>query len=88
MAEFPGRVERLDSVHTILFGESGTLTLPEPEVIDAADIPPEQFALTGRLARAVARATGATEPLAAMEEPSRARRVRGRGAAARSALVL
>ena len=70
-------IERLADIDTILFDKTGTLTLPEPEVINAVDIPPERLALAGRLAlasrhplaAAVARAAGAREPLAAIEEP-------------------
>jgi Cu2+-exporting ATPase len=84
-------VERLASVDTILFDKTGTLTLPEPEVINAADIPPERLALAGRLAlasrhplaAAVARAAGATEPLAAIEEPGQGVRCEFEGVALR-----
>jgi len=69
-------IECLAGVDTILFDKTGTLTLPEPQVINAADIPPERLALAGRLAlasrhplaAAVARAAGAKELLAAVEE--------------------
>lgn len=84
-------VECLASVDTILFDKTGTLTLPEPEVINAADIPPERLALAGRLAlasghplaAAVARAAGATEPLAAIEEPGQGVRCEFEGVALR-----
>jgi Cu2+-exporting ATPase len=71
-------IERLADVDTILLDKTGTLTLPEPEVVNAADVPPDALALAGRLALnsrhplagAVARAACAAEPLAgAVEEP-------------------
>ncbi len=71
-------IERLADVDTILLDKTGTLTLPEPEVVNAADLSPDVLALAGRLAlasrhplaAAVARAARATEPLAgAIEEP-------------------
>jgi Cu2+-exporting ATPase len=70
-------IERLAGVDTILFDKTGTLTLPEPEVINAADLPADRRALAGRLAlasrhplaAAVARASRAKAPLAAIEEP-------------------
>jgi Cu2+-exporting ATPase len=71
-------IERLAEVDTVLLDKTGTLTLPEPEVINAGDFPPADLALAGRLAllsrhplaAAVARAAGAKEPLAgAVEEP-------------------
>jgi P-type Cu2+ transporter len=84
-------VERLASVDTIVFDKTGTLTLPEPELINAADIPPERLVLAGRLAlasrhplaAAVARAAGATEPLAAIEEPGQGVRCEFEGVALR-----
>jgi P-type Cu2+ transporter len=71
-------IERLADVDTVLLDKTGTLTLPEPEVINATDFSPAVLALAGRLAllsrhplaAAVARAAGAREPLAgAVEEP-------------------
>ncbi|EJW09622.1 Type cbb3 cytochrome oxidase biogenesis protein CcoI [Rhodovulum sp. PH10] len=70
-------IERLASVDTIVLDKTGTLTLPQPELCDTA-VSPEVLALAGRLAlssrhplaAAVARAAGATVPLAeAVEEP-------------------
>jgi Cu2+-exporting ATPase len=71
-------IERLAEVDTVLLDKTGTLTLPEPEVVNAGDFPPADLALAGRLAllsrhplaAAVARAAGASKPLAgAIEEP-------------------
>jgi Cu2+-exporting ATPase len=70
-------IERLAGVDTILFDKTGTLTLPEPEAVNAADIPADRLALAGRLAlasrhplaAAVARAANANVPLSAVEEP-------------------
>jgi Cu2+-exporting ATPase len=84
-------LERLAGVDTILFDKTGTLTLPEPEVVNAADIPPARLALAGRhalasrhpLAAAVARASGAKEPLAAIEEPGQGVRTIHKGVAMR-----
>jgi Cu2+-exporting ATPase len=84
-------IERLADIDTILFDKTGTLTVPEPEVINAADIPPERLALAGRLAlasrhplaAAVARAAGAREPLAAIEEPGQGVRGEFEGVALR-----
>jgi P-type Cu2+ transporter len=84
-------VERLASVDTIVFDKTGTLTLPEPGLINVADIPPERLVLAGRLAlasrhplaAAVARAAGATEPLAAIEEPGQGVRCEFQGVALR-----
>src|SRR6266545_1745979 len=60
-------IERLADVDTVVFGKTGTLTLPQPEAVNAADIPPERLELAGRLAlasshplaAAIARAAGA-----------------------------
>jgi Cu2+-exporting ATPase len=84
-------IERLAGIDTILLDKTGTLTLPEAEVINAADIPPERLALAGRLAlasrhplaAAVARAACATEPLAAIEEPGQGVRGEFEGVALR-----
>jgi len=84
-------IDRLADIDTILFDKTGTLTLPEPEVINAVDIPPERLALAGRLAlasghplaAAVARAAGAREPLAAIEEPGQGVRGEFEGVALR-----
>jgi len=81
-------IERLAAVDTILFDKTGTLTLPEPEVVNAADIPPDAFALAGRLAlasrhplaAAIARATNAKVPLSAIEEPAEGVRSEANGA--------
>jgi len=71
-------IERLADVDTVLLDKTGTLTLPEPEVVNTTDVSPAALALAGRLAllsrhplaTAVARAAGAREPLiGAVEEP-------------------
>src|SRR6266540_3219097 len=71
-------IERLADVDTVVFDKTGTLTLPQPEAVNAADVPPDVLALAGRLAlasshplaAAVARAAGAKTPLeGAVEEP-------------------
>jgi Cu2+-exporting ATPase len=65
-------------VDTVVLDKTGTLTLPQPEVVNAADVPPEVLALAGRLAlasshplaAAIARAAGAKVPLdGVIEEP-------------------
>jgi len=70
-------IERLADVDTVVFDKTGTLTLPEAEIVNSADIPPEHFALAGRLAltsrhplaATLARAAGAKLPLeGAVEE--------------------
>jgi len=62
----------------VIFDKTGTLTLPELEVVNAAGIPADVFALAGQLAlsshhplaAAVAKAAGARSPLVgAAEEP-------------------
>lgn len=73
----PDSIERLARVDTILFDKTGTLTEPQPELVNAADLPHERLALAGRLALSsrhplaavVVRATGATAPICAVEEP-------------------
>lgn len=71
-------IERLAEVDWVIFDKTGTLTLPDLEVVNAAGIPEDVFALAGRLAlashhpvaAAVAQAAGAKSPLAgAVEEP-------------------
>jgi Cu2+-exporting ATPase len=71
-------IERLADADTIVLDKTGTLTLPEPDVVNAAQIPAERLMLAGRLAlasrhplaAAVARAAGAKVPLeGALEEP-------------------
>ena len=71
-------IERLAEVDHIIFDKTGTLTLPDLDVVNAAGIPEDVFALAGRLAlashhpvaAAVARAANAKAPLAgAVEEP-------------------
>jgi P-type Cu2+ transporter len=70
-------IERLAEVDRIIFDKTGTLTLPELDVVSAS-IPPEVFALAGRLALAShiirsPRASNARSSLAAVvEEPGRA----------------
>ena len=89
-------------VDCVVFDKTGTLTQPRPALANTADIATEDLALAGRLAlasrhplaRAIAEAAGAREPLAAEEfpgegvsaprrrraRPARLRRlVRGRG---------
>src|SRR5262249_30381836 len=81
-------IERLAAVDTILFDKTGTLTLPEPEVVNAADIPPDAFALAGPLAlasppplsAATARAPNAKVRLSAIEEPAEGVRSEANGA--------
>jgi len=60
-----------------VFDKTGTLTLPQPSLANLVDIAPEDLALAGSLAlaskhplaKAVAAAAGATNPLAAHEFP-------------------
>lgn len=73
----PDSIERLAGVDTILFDKTGTLTDPQPALVNAADLPHERLALAGRLALSsrhplaavLVRATGATSPICAVEEP-------------------
>src|SRR6202166_37992 len=71
-------IERLAEIDWIIFDKTGTLTLPDLEVVNAAGIPADVFALAGQLAlashhpvaAAVARAAGAESPLiGAIEVP-------------------
>src|SRR5207253_2574580 len=71
-------IERLAEVDTVVLDKTGTLTLPEPELVNAQEIPPAVLSLAGRLAltsrhplaAALARAAGAKIPLeGAVEEP-------------------
>ncbi|MGO4870062.1 MAG: heavy metal translocating P-type ATPase [Roseiarcus sp.] len=70
-------LERFADVDTIVFDKTGTLTLPQPSLANFADIAPEDLALAGSLAlaskhplaKAVAVAAGAKNPLAAHEFP-------------------
>ncbi len=70
-------LERFADVDTIVFDKTGTLTLPQPSLANAVDIAPDDLALAGSLAlaskhplaRAVAEAAGAKNPLAAHEFP-------------------
>ena len=70
-------LERLADVDAIVFDKTGTLTLPRPSLANSADVAPEDLALAGSLAlaskhplaRAVAQAAGAKNPLAAHEFP-------------------
>src|SRR6516165_1057923 len=71
-------IERLAEADHVIFDKTGTLTLPELEVVNAANIPPDVFALAGQLAlsshhpvaAAIAQAAGAKSPLVgAVEEP-------------------
>ncbi|WP_461349777.1 heavy metal translocating P-type ATPase [Bradyrhizobium sp. USDA 4451] len=69
-------IERMAEVNRVVFDKTGTLTLPELDVANLANIPEDVVELAGRLAlssrhpvaTAVARAAGASEPLADIEE--------------------
>ncbi|KRQ05473.1 cation-translocating P-type ATPase [Bradyrhizobium manausense] len=70
-------IERLAEADHVIFDKTGTLTLPDLDVTNAADIPPDSFALAGRLAlsshhpvaAAVAQAADAKSPIVgAVEE--------------------
>lgn len=69
-------IERFAAVDHIIFDKTGTLTLPELDVTNAAAIPPETFALAGRVAlssrhpvaAAIARAAKAAAPLPGFQE--------------------
>ncbi len=68
-------LERLAEADTVVFDKTGTLTRPRPVLANAADIDPADLALAGALAlvsrhplaRAIAEASGAKEPIAAEE---------------------
>ena len=70
-------LERLSRSDCVVFDKTGTLTQPRPTLANAADVAPEDLALAGRLAlasrhplaKAIAEAAGAREPLAAEEFP-------------------
>jgi len=70
-------LERLAEADTVVFDKTGTLTQPRPTLANAADIEAADLALAGSLAlssrhplaRAVAEASGAREPIAAEEVP-------------------
>ncbi len=70
-------LERLSRSDCVVFDKTGTLTQPRPTLANAADVAPEDLALAGRLAlasrhplaRAIAEAAGAREPLAVAEFP-------------------
>jgi Cu2+-exporting ATPase len=69
-------IERVAGVDTVVFDKTGTLTLPELDVVNAASVPDDVFALAGRLAlgshhpvaAAVARASQAKAPIAGVTE--------------------
>ncbi|MGY3533345.1 P-type E1-E2 ATPase [Bradyrhizobium embrapense] len=69
-------IERMAEVNRVVFDKTGTLTLLELDVANLANIPEDVVELAGRLAlssrhpvaTAVARAAGASEPLADIEE--------------------
>jgi len=70
-------LERLADVDTIVFDKTGTLTLPQPSLANRDDFTPDELRLAGSLAlaskhplaKAVAAAAQATDPLAAHEFP-------------------
>ena len=70
-------LERLADVDTIVFDKTGTLTLPQPSLANRDDFTPDELKLAGSLAlaskhplaKAVAAAANATDPLAAHEFP-------------------
>ena len=70
-------LERLAQAGTVVFDKTGTLTDPRPELANGADIAPEDLALAGSLAlssrhplaRTIARAARATEPISGHELP-------------------
>src|SRR5271165_124985 len=70
-------LERLAEADTVVFDKTGTLTEPPPILANAADAAPDDLSLAGRLAlasrhplaKAIAEAAGANEPLAAEEFP-------------------
>jgi P-type Cu2+ transporter len=69
-------IERLADVDCVIFDKTGTLTLPDLEVVNAAGIPADVFALAGQLAltshhpvaAAIAQAAGAKSPLMGASE--------------------
>ncbi|MBV8105941.1 MAG: cadmium-translocating P-type ATPase [Hyphomicrobiales bacterium] len=70
-------LERLAEADTVVFDKTGTLTQPRPTLANAADIEAADLALAGSLAlssrhplaKAVAEASGAREPIAVEEVP-------------------
>ena len=70
-------LERLAEADMVVFDKTGTLTQPGPRVANAADICPEDLELAGSLAlasrhplaKAIAEAAGAKEPMVAEEHP-------------------
>ena len=70
-------LERLSRSDCVVFDKTGTLTQPRPTLANAVDVAPEDLALAGRLAlasrhplaKAIAEAAGAREPLAVEEFP-------------------
>ena len=69
-------IERLAEVDCVIFDKTGTLTLPDLEVVNAAGIPADVFALAGQLAlashhpvaAAIAHAANAKSPLPGASE--------------------
>jgi P-type Cu2+ transporter len=69
-------IERLAEVDCVIFDKTGTLTLPDLEVVNAAGIPEDAFALAGQLAlashhpvaAAIAQAASAKSPIAGATE--------------------
>ena len=80
-------IERMAAVDHVIFDKTGTLTLPELDVTNTEAIPPDVFALAGRVAlssrhpvaAAVARAAKAASPLAGFRGRARAGRTRRPG---------
>ena len=42
-------IERLADIDTVVFDKTGTLILPEPEIVNFAEIPADMLVLAGRL---------------------------------------
>ncbi len=89
-------LERLAEVDTVVFDKTGTLTQPRPTLANAADIEPADLALAGSLAlasrhplaKAVAEAAGAKEPMTAQEFPGQGVSATRRGEPVRLGSVL
>ncbi len=89
-------LERLAEADTVVFDKTGTLTQPRPTLANAADIEAADLALAGALAlasrhplaKAVAEAAGAKEPMAAQEFPGEGVSATHRGEPVRLGSVL